>query len=142
MIKCIQTKLMVIFLLCRDLPNFPCDSCKALDLWLEEVQKIDEICRRVTFEKRYRLNKKFSDITKQIPQIPNQRIEKPNFIVNLSKENFTEKQLELLNKGLKHRIIPKKPPIEEIVVNIEASLRVMNLKETEKNEIRFDCKNV
>lgn len=116
----------------------------SLDLWHQEVLEIDRICSRLMYEKKYVLNKKFRNLKPPFlvnsPQ--NQIAEKPNFVVNLSDKTFTETEMEFLNNGLKHKIVQKFPPIDDIVVNIESALDMAHLNETDKNEIRYQCKAV
>ena len=46
-----------------------------------------------------------------------------DFVVNKSSENFTEEELNLLNKGLKYSPKPEKVPIVEAIVDIETMLK-------------------
>lgn len=47
----------------------------------------------------------------------------------------------MLNRGLKFKIPPKNPPLMDIVMNIESSLKFMNFNNHEKSVIRQYCKN-
>lgn len=75
----------------------------------------------------------------------------PDFVVNLSNENFTEKEMNLLNRGLKFTPKPNKLNVTETVVDIETILKhklpstqhtirseaktiISNVIETDKNE--------
>jgi hypothetical protein len=69
-------------------------------------------------------------------------VETPNFVVNLSDEVFTDSQMMMLNKGLKHKVIQKFPPIEEIVADIECGLRKSGLNEADRISARVECKQV
>ena len=114
-----------------------------LNLWFDEVLNINIICERIKNEKRSVLSKKFTTLSNnQIRMCSDKPPLKQNFIVNYSNINLTEEEKDILNNGLKHRIAPKIPPIQDIVVNIESSLRCLNLVDNKKNEIRFEVKKV
>lgn len=62
-------------------------------------------------------------------------------MVNLSNQQFTENEIDLLNNRLRHKI-PQKAPLDKIVVNLESSISMMNSDECTRNEIRHKCNNV
>ena len=47
----------------------------------------------------------------------------PDLIVNLSYENLSDEEFNLLNKGLRYSIKPQKTPVLESVVDIETILK-------------------
>lgn len=59
---------------------------------------------------------------------------KETYIKNLSQNDFTKEELDLLNKGLKFSLSLRKAPIEDIIVDIQAGLW------KENHETKFDIK--
>jgi hypothetical protein len=50
---------------------------------------------------------------------------KPNFVINKSSQQFTHEEMILLNNGLKYRPKPSQPPVNEIIVAIETSIKTL-----------------
>lgn len=49
-----------------------------------------------------------------------------NFVKNLSSVEFTEDELNVLNKGLKFSIAPTKPPVEDLIVAVQSHTKGMD----------------
>lgn len=114
------------------------------DLWSSQIEEINTTCDRIRNEKKYNLNRKFKSLMSEQGSVAvNEVVEKkPNFVMNLSKASFNDEELNLINKGLKYKMVPNWPPLQEMVVNIESSLAWMDIGKTEKDSIRHDCKKV
>lgn len=103
---------------------------------LEKIQRGHE-CEKL--KKRKTHNKKLRNLRNGMNQGTRKRkitMEKrpetqmiPDFVVNKSKEEFTDKQLRLLNKGLNFAIRMPKPPTEEIAADVEAAIKFNPLAE-------------
>jgi hypothetical protein len=118
------------------------------EYWFTELKRIENTCIKKGEEKTNKLEKKFKQLTnfqnvtkdKQQKDAPKKKIpEEENFndyIVNLSSKELTEQQKQILKKGLKHKFIPKTPPIKDIVVSLESDLKYIHLD----NE-KFDNNN-
>lgn len=121
-IRTIRTKLDRITLEAYDLhlklaKQYP----REFPLFLTKV-KVAE--RGESERKRKLLERKFRRL--QDERKPNITVNPPvrnidNFVVNLSSENFTEEQLELLNKGLNYAI-PKLPNTQDLIIELEAGI--------------------
>lgn len=61
-----------------------------------------------------------------------------DFVINLSSEIFSEKELELLNYGLKFNVKPICDPVVDVVVDIETALKFKS--ESVKHHIRSGAK--
>lgn len=92
--------------------------------------RTNRIVHYKTKTKLKRLNNKFRVIkakqcknTKRTPVVP-QLID--NFVKNLSSVEFSDKELELLNKGLKFSIQPTKPPVEDLIVSVQSQMKGMD----------------
>lgn len=85
--------------------------------------------------KHDRLQKKFACLMNEVHggNIPPVVSLLDNFVINESSTTFTEPQLNLLNKGLKHVPPTVSPPLAEIISDIEAGI---------KFSIPFDKQNV
>ena len=62
----------------------------------------------------------------------------PNTVKNISNQTFTEKQLEILNRGLNFMLPPIKTPVQDLVFDVEAAVKY--LPESDKFNIRKECK--
>lgn len=61
-----------------------------------------------------------------------------NIVENHSSKTFDNKELNLLNKGLKFSIPDSRPNLEDVVASIESTIQ--KLDDTTKNSIRDSCK--
>lgn len=50
---------------------------------------------------------------------------RPNFIINKSRQIFTDRETQILNKGLKYKPTPRTAPINDIVCAIESSIEFL-----------------
>jgi hypothetical protein len=116
------------------------------ELLLHEINSIESLCHQISFEKKSVLDKKFLDLTlaenRTNVTSRNQETAPLLFVTNLSSQTFNTEQMELLNKGLKHKINPRCAPLEEIVANVEVGISMSNLSEVEKTSARVDCLRV
>jgi hypothetical protein len=115
--------------------------------WLEELNKIDDICGRIKIEKAKTLKRKFDDLM-SVKSRPKEKEKCPlithslNFVTNLTDKTFSSEEIQFLNQGLKHKVVPKKAKLEDIIVNIESSINRMQIDDNQRNEIRYECKKV
>lgn len=119
---------------------YPCSYL--LDI---ELAKIEEICNVIKKEKKRKLKNKFEGLIRRREELhkdQNPGVENINIVHNLSKVFFSKEQLELLNKGLKHKTVPKKPPLDEIIVNIESGLERFEVGKEERAAIRSEIREV
>lgn len=100
------------------------------DLLQQFQQYSNRIVHYKTRNKLKRLNDKFKVIKERQCHEVDRLILKPepidNFVRNLSSVEFSEKQLSLLNKGLKFSIPPIKPPIEDLIVAVQSQTKNMD----------------
>lgn len=55
---------------------------------IEEINDIECTCNRIRYEKKFKLNRKFQDLSKKnCEHVQTLTAEEPNFVTNLSKEN-------------------------------------------------------
>lgn len=114
--------------------------------WNNKLELIEKDVSRCALTKSIKLERKFRHL-KQKQKPPkiytiNRTTEKTqkNAIINLSSSTFNEKEITLLEKGLKHKIKPKQSQNKEIIINLEANLQFMPYNQAEK--IREECKKV
>jgi hypothetical protein len=70
------------------------------------------------------LNGKFRRLTTSEDEDKRENISgERNFVINKSSRIFTEKELTMLNKGLKYKPRPDRYPVDEIVVAMESSIK-------------------
>lgn len=87
-------------------------------------------------------------ITKNMAKSPNIPAQmKQNFfdrVVNTTDISFTNNELKLLNKGLKHNIAPKlnQYNIKELIVNTKIACATAKLKQNEQNAIAHKANNI
>ena len=112
------------------------------DLLTQEINDIESTTKRVMYEKKYKLKNKLEALKNAKPSNLSSNLEIPSYVINLSNQIFSEDQMKLLNKGLKHKITPNKTPLEEIVANIEIGIMRSELSNTDKISARVECKNV
>ena len=66
----------------------------------------------------------------------------PDFIVNMSRESFSDDELACLNRGLNFAITPKSPPVEEIIIDLQvvskALKRNLDYEEAPVMRMRFE----
>jgi hypothetical protein len=53
---------------------------------------------------------------------------KPSVVTNKSTQEFSERELELLNKGLKYRPKPKQSPVNEVITAVETSIKTLTFE--------------
>ena len=63
-----------------------------------------------------------------------------NFVINRSSSEFTQAELNLLGKGLKYRPKANEPPVDDIIVAIETSMRGMSFDA--KSAVRKDTSEI
>lgn len=107
----------------------------------EFFQQIQDVTNTKVRNKNIKLNKKFKKLLNgQKQQDAGKVIRIDGMIINKSSVNLMENELELLNQGLNHAIKSSKPPIKDIIVDIESSIK--NLPYDTKNEIRVETKQI
>jgi hypothetical protein len=99
-------------------------------VWKEMYDNIVQIgnyklMRKRQIQKRKLHKLKLDQCVSEHKDVNNKR----NFVINKSKKKFTEKQLELLNRGLKYCPEPEEAPISEIVVAIESAIKFFPIEE-------------
>ncbi|XP_055585042.1 uncharacterized protein LOC129737900 [Uranotaenia lowii] len=78
---------------------------------------------------------------------PPRNYEKPSvavldgFVVNRSKEEFTDKQIDLLNKGLNYAV-SRKPRMDQIIIDVETAIRSSKLSTAQKDCARAEVADV
>ena len=85
------------------------------------------------------------NLKKRIPEEKNQQdARKPlsELVVNQSSINFSQEELELLSKGLNHKLVPSKPLLDQIIVNIETGMENFEIDNDEKTVIRQELRKV
>jgi hypothetical protein len=68
--------------------------------------------------------KKFESLLKGKTTV-REGVSKPNVVTNKSSHVFSNQELDFLNKGLKYRPRPKVPPINEVIVSVETSIKYL-----------------
>ncbi|XP_055584738.1 uncharacterized protein LOC129737602 [Uranotaenia lowii] len=63
------------------------------------------------------------------------------FVVNRSKEEFTDKQIDLLNKGLNYAV-SRKPRMDQIIIDVETAIRSSKLSTAQKDCARAEVADV
>lgn len=98
--------------------------------WNEKCMKMFESHRRMRNTKSKILNQKFNkpktccsrrsqvQLNIERESFKNCNTEKKNYVINLSNQDFSVEELNLLQKGLKYIPPPKKAPFKELTVNI------------------------
>jgi len=103
-------------------------------------------CDKIKKDKRLTLDKKLKqlchNITTEEPGMDYVESNTLNIVTNLSKETFTNEQLNFLNMGLKHRVPLNKSPIEEVVVCLETEMRRLKLENDHKHILREEISQV
>lgn len=111
------------------------------DKWIIFRTKLYENISKSIKTKNQKLNTKFITLLREKssdkPEKPSQI---DNFVHNLSSEQFTKEELELLNFGLKFAVKPIYDPIVDVVVDIETALKFKS--ECVKQNIKSDVKTV
>lgn len=108
--------------------------------WILFISEFNEILEHKMKSKQALLYKKFKLLKNQFPD--QKRISTnflPNFVNNFSSETFTSSEMDILNKGLKYGLPPKINPIEDIVINLESSIKYLPMPK--KEEIRRTVMN-
>jgi hypothetical protein len=90
--------------------------------WLSIEDNLRDVIRTKLSRKCQRQDMKLKRLSKPVTQEPVIEV-KPNVIFNKSSEEFSAKELQLLNKGLNYRPRPREPPVNEIIMAIETSLK-------------------
>ena len=131
------------------------------EMWFNYLKIIEILCENTMYEKKQTLKKKFNKLSEKqkcvlkfsgrkefevkddlkFSERKEIEVKDDHFehVINMTNISFTNQQLNVLNKGLKFKIPPKKVPIDDIVVNIESKLNCMDLNQHEKAVIRQDC---
>lgn len=117
----------------------------ATSLWENELNKIEASCEFMREKKKAILKKKFSSLKGNLQTInTTEPPEENKFVRNLtSGETFSQDEVNLLNKGLKYVIKPFKPPVEDIVISLEAGLSMINeINDNQRAQIRSETGEV
>lgn len=110
-------------------------------VWEEKRKWIMGSLGRKCRLKKIRLKKKFEAIMKESSEGQHQgRDERVQFIINKSSHELSRKEEEILKNSLKYQPQPKSPPINEIIVAIETSIKY--LPEDTKSVVRDDVMRV
>lgn len=118
-----------------------------LDDWLNFEREVYEINVHKMMKKHKTLHKKFMDIMRSSG---NRRMIKngirlpvmylDNVVRNETNIQFTAAELELLNKGLNYSTRPEKPPITDLIVDIEVAIK--KLPNCDKENVRVTCDRI
>jgi hypothetical protein len=112
----------------------------AQECWLNETRNFEEVLEHKLIQKKRRLQQKFRRL-KNFSRRPTTNTSSsiiPDMVHNLSGVEFTQGEMELLNKGLNFVETPKIPPLEEIIVGVECALRSVPFEE--RLAVRSLCK--
>lgn len=137
--SCIEKEVYALHLkLIKNLSDYEYNQWHLFDCYATRV-----IQHKYT-EKRKILNRKFEDL-KRANKISStttflQPEIIPDYVKNLSSEHFTDQELQLLNRGLNFSLPSPKLPVEDIVVDVETSLK--SIVGPEKYTIRQEVKKV
>ena len=63
-------------------------------------------------------------------------------VINLSKKELTKEQKEILEKGIKFGLSPKKVPVEEIISKIETGIHVFSKDVNNVDDLRLGVVNI
>jgi len=108
--------------------------------WLNTLNLMNEESEKHCSNKKIILNKKLKKLVNERGKSIAPTVKfVDNYVRNLSSETFSNKELELLNRGLNFTIKPQKPNIESTVVHIETALKYQ--PEQIKTEIRRETKS-
>lgn len=116
------------------------------NLWFEELAKINELCETISKNKKLKLEFKFNKLVEENENENEDELyetaieEKPNFVINQSSVAFNEREIGLLNKGLKFKVRPSKSPNEEIIASIESTIKFERLED--RVSVRESCKRI
>ena len=115
--------------------------------WLNELQRIDEVCSYKKQDKKEKLKQKFlklremmNDKSKKMQDPQNPSV--GEFVVNQSSENFSKEQLEVIGKGLQYKFVPTESLLDQIIVNVDTGMERLVIEKDEKTAIRQDIKKV
>ena len=64
----------------------------------------------------------------------------PGFVKNLSSQEFSDIELGLLENGLNYALQPARPPLEEVVADVESCIR--RLPYAEKESVRSEVRDI
>jgi len=96
------------------------------------------------YNKRRILDKKYKILRDKCTRNPSSIVNEPmileGFVKNFSTQPITDDELSLLNKGLQFALPPIKPPVEDLCVDIMAS--VWNLPEEAQDGINHASFNI
>lgn len=96
------------------------------DIWFKFVNDLDEDIYEITVNKQNQLKKKFASLKALNTNVSRKKLRPTivdNFVINLSTQQFDEKELNLLNKGLGFSVTPNRTPIEDVIFEVEAAIQ-------------------
>lgn len=94
--------------------------------WYEFEEKVFDRVQKVVQQKAEKHEKKLSELLSN--KTSNEKVMftpelVPDFVVNLSNQDFSERELNLLNKGLKYTPKPNNIPLTDAVVDVESIIQ-------------------
>lgn len=118
-------------------------SVYSYEAWLEYDAYMQEVIDYRLGGKRARLHRKFLKLIgeKQANNIPPAVSHLPDFVINESSVTFNNRELELLNYGLKFVPPTSKPPLVDIISDIEAGIKY-NVPVDRQQKLRRDVERV
>jgi hypothetical protein len=106
--------------------------------WLEIMDIVNAAVNKSVRRKVFVLQKKFENLWRQKCRERSESVGEINFVINKSCAEFSEKEMKLLNKGLKMQLYPEEPPTNEIIVAVESCIK--DLPFEKKASIRNDLR--
>jgi hypothetical protein len=104
------------------------------EMWREMLHTLSIVIKKKVEEKKDVLKKKCSELLRKKGIRENSAVNNNSFIINKSSVVFSEKEKEMLSKGLKMQPMQSVPPVNDIIVSVETSIK--NLPFERKASIR------